>query len=377
MPQASLPSPRTWAANDLVTAPRLRADAANAIAFLSARPMFAGQVTTGRSWASGSDLPMMLDSELYDSWNGHQPGTAVSGSQNPSQYYAQVPGWYLCRSAPAFNFTSITPAVMAGSLQGVTGGTSWGPQRGPLVLCGSGSPPVTQCVDLIAMSATGPPGGAGDYVQFDAFQSSGSSVNLNAAPVQLPAASARWACALSGTQPLPVPPLTAVPTPITHAWLNANLRDTIAQLAYPPICRAFYTAGSSTLASSTFPTGSVIQCNTVTVDNYGGYNTSTFAYTAPLAGRYYVYGQYSLASSSTSTGYGCGISVNGGATIWGDVLQFAPGASLGGGACAGKRLRLNAGDQVQLRGNQGSGSAIAYNASGANPTRLVIVWEGI
>lgn len=375
MNQASLPSPRTWSANDLVSVPRLRADAVNAIAFLLTRPAFAGQNTLGSSWSSGSDNTLGMNSELTDNWNGHVASS--SGNAVTSQYWAPVPGWYLCRSAPAWAYTSTTPAVFAGGMQGITGGASWGPQRGPLTLCGSGSQPVTQAVDLIEMTNSGPPGGSGDWVQWTAFQSTGSPVSLSTASVQLPTASARWVCAISGTQPLPVPPLAAVPSPITHAWLNSNLRDTINYLIYPPVCRAIGLPGGQTLASTSWPAGSAVPFNGSTVDNYGGLNTSTGAYTVPLSGRYYVYGQFTLANSSVSTGYGCGISVSGATTQWGDVVYFAPASSVGGGACVSRRLRLTAGQTIALVANQGSGGSIAYSTSGTNPTRMIIVWEGI
>lgn len=373
--QISLPSPRTWAANDLVTVPRLRADAVDAIAFLLQRPTFAGQVTTGKSYASGSDLPLFLDSEIIDNWNGHQPGTAVNGTQNPAAYYCQVPGWYLCRSAPAFQYTSATQAAFAGSLEGLSNGGSFGPSRGQLVLDGSTNPPVAQCIDLVKLVITGPPGGSGDYVQFDALQTSGGSVNLVSAATQLPAGSARWVCAVSGTQPLPVPPLTAVPSPITHAWLNADVRDTIEYLIYPPILRAIYTAGSTTLPSQSLPAGTACPLNTITIDNYGAFNASTFTYTAPVAGRYLVAGQVNLAASAASTSYKCGVNVNGGTTQWGDDVNKVSD-STGGGAGVVKRLRLSANDTVQLFASQGSGGAVAFNANAANRTRLVVVWEG-
>jgi len=368
MPQASLPSPRTWSAGDYVTVPRLRADAVNAIAYLRQRPWFAGQRTDGHSMPSGTDTPLTLDTELADPWNGHQPGAAA--------WYAQVPGWYLVRSCATWNYTSTTPVVLAGSMSGVTGGTAWGPVRGPNMLCGSGWPPVTQAVSLIEMTATGPAGGGGDYVQFSAWNDSAAAISLQSASVQYPTGSVRWVCATSGTQPLPVPPLTTVPSPITRAWLNANVRDTIEQLIYPPVCKAAYAAGSSSMASSTFPAGVTVPLNSVAVDNYGGFNATTHLYTAPVSGRYLVYGQFNLNGSSTTTGYGCGISISGGTTMWGDNAYFAPSGSQFGGAAFSRRVRLTAGQTVALIGCQGSGSAITYQTSPVNPTHMIIVWEG-
>jgi hypothetical protein len=223
------------------------------------------------------------------------------------------------------------------------------------------------------MLAGGP---SGTITAVLARQDSGSTVNLNAGAPDIPVVSVRWVSALSGTQPLPVPPAAAVPTPITSAWLNANLRDAIRFLIYPPAMRAHYTAGSSTLASGTLASPAVVPLTTVDFDSYGGFTTGASAhYAAPVSGRYLFAGQFSLASSSTTQWHACGLQVNGSTNYWGRISRFA-GSALAGGASVTKRLRLNAGDTVALIGTQSSGSATAYNTTAANQTRLIAVWEG-
>ena len=377
MPQASIPAPRTWSPADLVYVPRLRADVTNAVAFLSSRPAFAGQNTTGATWGSGADNNLGLNAELLDSWNGHATGTSVPGAAS-SKYYAPVAGWYLCRSAVAFDtFAAPAQAVTMGGFNWTLGGAAQATVRGGVCIVNSGPSLYAQCCDLIEQTASGPVGGGGDWIQATAQQNTGSGLAL-ATGVMAPWVSVRWVCATSGTQPLPVPPLTAVPSPITAAWLNGNVRDAVRFLTYPPIAKASYTAGSSTLASTIFPAGSVVPLTTVAADNYGGVTTGAAAgYTAPVSGRYWVYGQLNLASSSVTTAYYAGVAVNGGTPQWGDG-SFNSNASLAavGGATAGRYLRLSAGDKVQLMGCQGSGSAIAYNTTAANQTRLIAVWTG-
>lgn len=376
--QINLPNPRTWSLDDLITVPRLRADVANAVAFLTQRPMLAAQNNTASPFASGSDATMTMNTELADNWNGHV--TISAGGALGNQYWAPVPGWYLCRSviAPAIS-TPAAPFVTAAGFQGITGGTSFGPFRGGTVLIGPASSPVTmaaQCCDLIEQTASGSPGGSGDYIQPTFLQGSGSTLNLNANAGLLPFVTIRWVCAISGTQPLPVPPLTAAPSPITAAWLNANARDAIRFLTYPPVCKAIYTPGTATLPSGTLGTPSVVPLTTVTVDNYGGYTTGASAkYTAPVAGVYFLHGSYNLAGSSAATSYAAGLSVNGGTAQWGDIVTFAPAAGVNGGATVTRRLRLNAGDTVQFVASQSSGSAIAYSTSAALQTRFIAVWE--
>lgn len=369
MTQASIPSPRTWASGDLVTVPRLRADVVNAVAFLRQRPYFYGQNTTGASWAGGSDNTLGLDSELTDIWAGHV--TQSANGALSSQYWAPVPGWYLCRSIVTMASQG-SNAVVAGGFQGITSGVAFGPLRGALTMVNSSSQAAAQCCDLVQLAVGGPPGGSGDYVQATAFSSTGG--NLSTTTGLLPAVSVRWAAALSGTQPLPVPPLTAVPSPITHAWLNADVRDTIGYLTYPPLVKAFNASGS--VAASSYPSGSVVPLASTAVDTYGGFSVLAHTYTVPVAGRYLVYGQHSLQPSSSSVGLACGVTVNGGSPQWGDSVYFAPGASLSGGASFSRYMRFSASDVVRLVSGT-TGGAIAYNGSAINETRMILMWTGI
>lgn len=370
--QVTLPSPRTWSLGDQVTVPRLRADAGDAVALLTQRPLFVGQRTSGDSWSSATDLGLPMNAELVDTWGGHLAPPAT-GTGN---YWAPLPGWYLCQARVPFAYGSATAAPFMCGFQGLTGGAAFGPWHGAITVNGSGSATVTpQAVDLIEQVNAGAPNGGGDYIQPVARQDSGAAVNLQSLSYCMPTVCIRWACATSGTQPLPVPPLTPAPSPITSAWLNANVRDAIRFLTYPPVAKAHYVAGSSALANSSLTSPQVVPLTTVDVDTYGGFTGS--AYTAPVAGRYLLAGQFTLASSSAGAFYACGLLVNGGATgYWGRIVQFS-GSGLAGGASVVKRLRLNAGDQVQLAGAQNSGGPVAYNATASNQTRLVVAWEGI
>ncbi len=346
--------------------PRLRADLEQAVALLALRPHFIGQSTTGESVPSASGTTLTMDATLTDTW---------AGFVNPSSnvYTCQLPGWYLMDARIPFNYTSSTPApTMAGfSSSDTSGGATF---YGAVTVNGSTSGTVlARSVDLFAMLT---PGAGGSVTSVIARQDSGGTVNLNAGAPDIPVVSMRWVCALTGTQPLPVPPLTPVPTPITSAWLNSNLRDAVNFLIYPPTAKAHYTAGSSTLANTTLASPAIVPLTTVDLDNYGGFTSGASAhYTVPVAGRYLLAGTVNLASSSTTTFYACGLRGNGSTVYWGGITRFA-GTSLAGGASVTKRLRLNAGDTVQLIAAQASGGAIAYNTGASNQTRLIAVWEG-
>ena len=366
-PTPSLPSPRTWAAGDLVTVPRLRADVENAIAFLGQRPYLVGQNNSGGPIPNNADTNLGLNLELTDGWNGH----ITTGSQN-SQYFTPVPGWYLCRNAVSFT----GGGQISAGFNWTTGGALTAGVRGAVLANTSAQSLTAQCCDLIEQTAPGPQGGSGDYIQPFCYQNTGATANLangTGLNAPLPTVTVRWVCAVSGAQPLPVPPLAAVPTPVTHAWMNANVRDAISFLCYPPVMKAVYTPGSATLANSSVTSPATVPCGTAAVDNYGGYNTSAFTYTAPVAGRWYLYGQVNLAAAGSATYLGAGLSVNGGTAQWGDIAGYP--ASVAGGASVTRRLRLNAGDTVRLVAAQASGSAIAYNTG--NQTRFLAVWDGI
>ena len=363
--QISLPSPRTWSPQDKVLVPELRADLANGVALLLQRPYFVAQSTTGETVTSGSDVTLTMDATLTDTW---------AGFSNPAGnvYRCQLPGWYLCDARLPYFYTSSTPAqLLAGfSSSDTSGGATF---YGAPTVSGSTTFTIARALDLIAMPGAG---GSGTITAVLARQNSGSSTTLNNGPPEIPVVSMRWVCALTGTAPLPVPPLTPVPTPITKDWLNSCLRDTVNFLAYPPVARAHYTAGSSTLAATTLAAPAIVPLTTVDLDTYAGYTTGASAhYTAPVSGRYLLAGQVFLASSSTSTWYACGVRVNGTTAYWGGITRFA-GTSQAGGAAVVKRLRLSAGDTVQLIAAQASGGAIAYNTTAGNQTRFIALWEG-
>jgi hypothetical protein len=361
--------------NGPILASSLRNDVTNAVLLLSQRPLFWGQNNTGASAGSGgSDFSLAMTAELVDTWNGHDDVTSSGGRS--SQYFCQLPGWYLCKIAVPWGYTGTTQYLFGAGFQWTTSGVLTSTVRGANQLCGSTHNPVPQAVDLIEQVNAAPPGGGGDYIQFTSVQTSGSGINLTNTGTELPNATVRWVAATTGTTGLPVPVNASWPVPtayITPAFLNTNIRDTIRFLCYPPICKA--TSASGSLPSQSFPSGTVVPLTTVVVDNYGGFTTGSGAnYQAPVSGVYYVYGQFNLSASTGSTAYCAGLSVNGASAQWGDSVNKISDTT-GGGAMVGKHLRLNSGDTVQFVACQGSGSSISYNGSGINQCRMIVVWE--
>jgi hypothetical protein len=366
-PYPAVPNPATWANGPILTS-SLRNDVTNAVNFLANRPLFLGQNTLGSVVTPSANLAVSLNSELVDTWNGHLTTAAA--------YFCQAPGWYLAEVSMPYNYTG-GQALFYGGFSGLSGGVSF-TSVGELQQMGSGHNPQPQACDLILQTVTGPPGGSGDGIEPIAAQFTGGNVNLQSTTAVSPYMSVRWVAAASGTASLPVPANPAWPVPtayITAAFLNANIRDTIRFLAYPPVYRAHYTAGSATLPTQSFPAGTVVPLTTIDVDNYSGGTTGTSAsYTAPVAGVYFCYGQTNLAAPSNQLNVCAGLSVNGGTTQWG-TSAFSLTNANGNGMCVRKRLRLNAGDTVQFISSQGSPGAIAYNTVANNQTRFLAVWE--
>jgi hypothetical protein len=370
-PISPIPNPRTWVSGP-VLAPSLRADVSAAVAFLSYRPLgiFANQA--GTSWAQGADTSLGCATEFQDNWNGHN-------SVSPSQYFAQAPGWYLCKSIVPFNYGGATQYMFRTGFTALANGAAQALTVGPIQENASTHFPAPVCCDLIEQVITGPIGGTGDYLQPTAYQGTTGAITVMNTAVTYPYFSVRWVALNTGTTGLPVPACPAWATPpsyVTSAFLNANIRDTIRFLLYPPIAKAYYTAGSTTIPSQVFPAGTVINLTTVAVDNYGGITTgASGGYTAPVTGNYFCYGQLNLGATAAGGSYGAGLSVAGGTTMWGDVIAKSSDTQ-GAGASVGRRLRLTAGQQVQLIGTQNTGAPIAYDAATVGQTRLIVVWEG-
>jgi hypothetical protein len=104
------PAPRTWAAGDIITSTRLRADATNLAWLFTQRPLaIAGQQNTNQSIpASTTDVGITLDTKLLDAWGAVTIGT----SGGPVD--AVFPGWYLCEGNLELNSTSTTSKTVCG-----------------------------------------------------------------------------------------------------------------------------------------------------------------------------------------------------------------------------------------------------------------------
>src|SRR5215469_7936484 len=366
--------PVTWHSGNFVRSEVLRADVSRNVAFMTGRPLFYGAYNAAGYACTGTH-GINMGIEFYDNWNGHSPTTSASG------YFCQMPGWYLCKLLIGYNYTSATNEEFGAGFNGLSGGSSFGFNYGALQSNGSTIPLASQCTDLILQTVTGPIGGSGDFIQFLTVNNSGGSVGIIQNTAFFPYTTVRWVAADVTVPPSPLPgapALAAWPVPpsfVTSSFLNTNIRDTAEFLLSPPILRAFQ-SGSHTLAAQTFPAGTAVPLNNVTVDNYSGFNTGTGVYTAPVAGNYFVHGQLNFNAIVSGGNYGLGFQVNSGTIQWcGHWGRTAE--TLGGGVDGQVRLRLNANDTVTMYATQSTLSTATYSVASGATTRMIIVWEGL
>lgn len=388
----AIPSPRTWSNGMGVKAPYLRTDVGTTVAIAGTPAMFSGsQITTGESIGTSTPTQVILDTEQYDNLGGHTSNIL------PWNYYGMFPGWYLCISATQIAYSGGVGGISAGIGASFAGGTLvyyWGQRLPNSATASQFSFPVA--AKLIQMTNVGTLGGAtNDYVCAMAIQDTGATQNLTSATHRWPYLQCWWVASPTsvGTGGLAVPTNDAWPLPpsiVTAAFLNKNIRDTANFVLYPPICEAYYLAGTATLASqSSFPaTGTTIPLDTATVDNYSAFSTSTHTWTAPVAGVYWVWVQCALTMSTTSLALAAGLTVssanyNAGTafTMWGSGQQ--PNAVTGGfnAAVFRRKLRLNAGDTLKPAGWQhdsGTATATFLNSNGNDQgyvSRMITCWR--
>jgi hypothetical protein len=376
-------SQRTWSATapEVITAGLLRQNVTAPLWLISSPPMaILAQQVTPTSISSGAYLTVNpLDTEILDTGMGH------SDAVNPFRCYAGTSGWWLIRGAVPFAAATTNTAWSfgAGLLASHSGtSTAYAGARhpGPSSATAAAMPAVAELLPLAAKS----PVTSGDFFQLQGFQDTGSPVStlIGTSAGVFPWIAGRWCGTLTGTAPLPVPPLVPFSdaTEITGAFMNTNVRDAVNFLSFPPMCRLSNQGGSAQSAVNGTSTavqfaGSAI--TGLTSDNYGGWSAGNpTRYTFPVAGRWYVAGQAAFASSNSGICQS-GLRVNGGTTSWG-TKAAAPATSTAGVIAASEQyLRVSAGDYVQLIAFQSSGGSLSLTTSPPSYSKLIALWTGV
>ncbi len=376
--------PRTWTdtgpttVGDSNRAPLLQLDAGSNVMWQRQRPLFQGFQSVAQSIPSGTWTAITGLNELADNWSGH------SDASNTSRYYAPNtvnggPGdWYLCIGYVPYAVTSTSTVHYAGLR--VTGSANV--VEGGKIAGGAGHNVDSMIVDLVQMN-----GGANDYVELMARQTSGGAVNTvvsgKVSSLTVRYIAANPSGAVFATPALPATPHTWTGTDVLSASLtgggrvplNVELRDTIAFLNNPPIARLTAEGGSQTI-----PTGAgwtSIQFPTETVDTYNGHNNATnnTRYTCQRAGLYLVAGYAAVAEPGTNSGYrAVRLLMNGTAAYAGWTTIPAASGTAGTAIYSLALIRMAAGDYVETQMQQTQGAALTIANGATNCARMIAVW---
>ena len=171
----------------------------------------------------------------------------------------------------------------------------------------------------------------------------------------------------------------AVPNPstqapgnlITGAAWNAQVRDAINFLTYPPIF-----LGQSTVTTSV-PTNvfTVVTLNTTLVDSYTAFNSANSSFVAPVTGWYYCSG--TVAWPSSGTGIRAAAFYKNGAAYSPGAYGMLPSTNstwLAQGIQAVQLMYLATGDYVQLMTGQDTGGTISTGNFSYLPTSMQVFW---
>lgn len=374
-------SQKTWSAtvSEPVTASLLRQNVTDPAWLLSSPPMaILAQQVSADTIPATTPWRVRLDTELVDTLGVH------SDAVSTDRCYCAVTGWYLIRGAVAFaqgageatsSFTAgvfvtdVSTGITTQTYGGIFPGTS-----GASVI-----PTFTELAVLVATNFAKP--AVNDYCSMFTYIPGSWPLQITLGSGIYSWLSSRWVGTATGTAGLPVPsnPGFSDAAAISGAFLNANVRDAVNFLSFPPMARLTQTSRQS-IPSQAFPAGTPVtftsaaaQGTSASSDNYGGWSPSAnpTRYTFPRAGRYYAYGQAAFTGGGGGN-YAAGLRVNGGTTAWGTRTLAA---GLGAVPTAEQYLRVNAGDYVELIASQNSGSAV-NTTTGQASCRLIVLWEG-
>jgi hypothetical protein len=357
------PAPATWPlrADSQVWVDDLNDQLSEAVSFLTFPPAFSGQqLSTGGNIPSGADTDVVLETQLWDSYNAF-------GDVNFKKYTvpAGCGGVWLAIGGVPFNAGSTTSNFQA--LLDVNSGTFTTGSKFPSAASATCCPLVA---DLLFLNA-------GDTVALAGFQNTGGTVNLVNAGNRHPFLNLSWAATTTGTAGLAPPsPRTWAANDLcastgsggTTGNFNTEIRNAVRFLSFVPFCRVVQGSAQSGIATGTdtLMTGFTPAAGQ---DNYSAYSSGT-TWTAPVAGTYLIGAQVGWSNSSNASYYTQIKAVVSSVTT---TYVMGSGQGQANTAFTGlMHLRMTAGDTIQLFGRQNSGGNLSTVAA---DTRMFILWR--
>ncbi|MFG3287251.1 hypothetical protein ACGF3G_00305 [Streptomyces sp. NPDC048179] len=163
---------------------------------------------------------------------------------------------------------------------------------------------------------------------------------------------------------------------LTGALWNANVKamgDFLMGSASNGVPR--FRGYQSTVQSVANNTWTVLTIDTEVYDSDNGHSTTTNTsrYTVQVAGTYLVTGSASFAANATGN-RGVRITVNGAAVTGSFVKTGSPDSSGSSGLATVAQAVCNAGDYIEVQGNQNSGAALNTSAAGDVAVSLSVQW---
>ena len=162
-----VPSQRTWATSDVVTAAMMNANVRDAVNFLTGKPIAQLHQTNPQSIPNSAFTAIAFDTTDVDSYSGH------SNTTNNSRYTAQVAGWYSVYGAIEWTANGTGRRITSISVNGSEIGTCRGETQASAT-----NLVTTESESLVHLNA-------GDYVEIQGFQSSGAALNTAPTPVRM------------------------------------------------------------------------------------------------------------------------------------------------------------------------------------------------
>lgn len=158
---ATIPSQRTWAAADVVTAAMMNSNVRDAVNFwLTARPKAHLLQGVAQSFTTATAAALTFDTEVHDNDGGH------STSTNTSRYTAVTPGWYMASGGVGWASNAVGIRLLRWSVNGTTVNGSGTQVYAPATSVVIHLPARTIMVFLTA----------GDFLELNARQDSGGAL---------------------------------------------------------------------------------------------------------------------------------------------------------------------------------------------------------
>lgn len=162
----AVPAPPARPAGSRLTGAIYGSDVTDAVTFLANPPVFKAYQSAAQSIANNSITALGMDTEVVDSYSGHDTVT------NNSRYTAVVAGWYLVIGSVAFAANGTGNRLVEIRVNGAGAATNLA--QTVILTPGAANGSALTAVSIIQLAV-------GDYVEAYGYQTSGGALNTSPA----------------------------------------------------------------------------------------------------------------------------------------------------------------------------------------------------